>query len=88
MTLFKKHGMWNSKGSWSQKFKWFLVDDGALQYAFKTKAEAQMFQSQGFMNYMLLTDLEHLTNDTMLDANDPMCWATESTCMTLNKIEY
>jgi hypothetical protein len=73
------------EGRWHTSFEWFLVDDGLIQYAFKTKDAADLFKQQGYMSYMLTTNLDNLTSETMLDAHDETNWAGSPTCVAPRK---
>ncbi len=84
MSEEKQAGTWAiDEGVWLSAFKWFLVDDGLIQYSFKTKYEADLFKTQGYLSYMLTTDIKNLANDTMLDAYDDTNWAESPTCVSL-----
>ena len=64
---------------WTEEFMYFLIDEGCIQYAFKDLELAEEFKRKGMLNYMLLTDLNNITHDTMLDPNELRSW--------LNKIQ-
>jgi hypothetical protein len=70
-----------NEGTWTPAFKWFLVDEGLIQYSFTTKDEADLFKAQGYMHYMLTTNIDNLANDTMLDASDESNWAGIPICV-------
>lgn len=69
---------------WDESYKWFLVDEGKIQYAFKNKLTAQTYKKQGFLDYMLLTNLDNITSDTILDPYEMRSWASKiQTCIKL-----
>jgi len=69
---------------WNEGFCWFLVDEGKIQFAFKNKLAALTFKEQGYFNYMLLTNLDNIINDTMLDPREYRSWCGKiQTCKEL-----
>lgn len=60
---------------WNVKFKWFLVDEGEIQYSFMTKYDALFFQKYHMLNHMLLTQLERINHETMLDPTEIRSWS-------------
>lgn len=59
---------------WNESFRWFLIDDGAIQYSFKDLETANDYKRKGRFDYMLLTDIDHITHDTMLDPHEIRSW--------------
>jgi|GEM_PF-4142652 len=72
--------------NWSDKFSWFLVDEGALQYSFLSKQDAQHFQKYHHLNYMLLSNLNNITHDTMLDPYEIQSWSSKIKKTVIKKI--
>jgi len=71
-----------SKDDWNEDYNWFLVDDGQIQYAFKTRHEANLYKKQGYLGFMLLTNLDNITNDTMLEPKEYSAWNNKiQTCL-------
>lgn len=71
-----------TEDNWNDEFRWFLVDEGEIQYAFKDRVAALTYQRQGFLNYMLLTNMENITHDTMLDPHEYRSWSNKiQTCV-------
>jgi len=71
-----KNQKWNfNQDRWSERFRWFLVDNGKIQYSFINKSEALFFQKSFMLQHMLLTDIENITHHTMLDPNEFRCWS-------------
>ncbi len=69
---------------WYKEFCWFIVDEGEIQYAFKNQVAALTFKEQGYLNYMLLTNLDNIINDTMLDPRENRSWSDKiQTCKEL-----
>jgi len=62
------------ENDWNEKFKWFLIDEGKIHYAFKSKLEARMFKGEFYLNYMFLTDLENIIPKTMIDPHEYRSW--------------
>jgi hypothetical protein len=84
MTQNPKLGTWEiEEGCWTPVFKWFLVDEGLIQYSFKSNFEAELFKKQGYLSYMLTTDITNIANDTMLDPYEERSWAGEQTTVSL-----
>lgn len=73
-----------TEDNWNEEFRWFLVDEGEIQYAFKNRIAALTYQKQGRLVYMLLTDLDNITHDTMLDPGEFRSWSNKiQTCVGL-----
>ncbi len=73
-----------TENNWTEEYRWFLVDEGEIQYAFKDRDSAIRYQKQVYLSYMLLTDLDHITSDTMLVPHEFRAWSNKiQTCMEL-----
>lgn len=59
---------------WSQDYPWFVMDNSLILYAFKTKAAAGGFLRGQFIDYMLVTHLDHLIHNIGLDPHDIRNW--------------
>ena len=58
------------------------MDEGRIQYAFKDQSSAIKFEKQGYMHYMLITNLDNITNDTMFDPEEFNSWDNKiQTCL-------
>ena len=69
---------------WDSSYEWFLVDNGKIQYAFKSELEARLFVQQSQIDYMLLTNLSRLAHETMLDAIEYRSWSNKvQTCLEI-----
>lgn len=64
-----------TEDNWKEEFRWFLIDEGKIQYAFKNRIAALTYQKEGYLNHMLLTDLDNITYDTMLDPHEFRSWS-------------
>lgn len=62
---------------WDQRIKWFLVDEGKIQYAFRSEGEARAYKDEFQLSFMLLTDIEHITHDTMINPAEHRCWVNK-----------
>lgn len=70
-----KNNKWScTEDQWTPNFKWFLVDEGTIQYAFETHQEAITYIEECYLSHMLLTDINNIVNDTMLDVTDFNAW--------------
>lgn len=75
-----------TEDSWSKEFSWFLVDNGEIQYAFKDQESALKYLNKAKIDYWLLTNLENITHDTMLDPNEFRSWNNKiQTCIEILK---
>ncbi len=73
-----------TEGKWNNTYVWFLVDNGEIQFAFKSEAEAQLYLNQSHIDYMLLTNLSRLAHETMLDATKYRSWCNKvQTCLEI-----
>ncbi len=63
---------------WTEDFKYFLIDEGCIQYSFKELDVAVEFKRNGKLDYMFLTDLDNITYDTMLDPMEFRSWANKT----------
>ena len=77
--------MWHAEEDcWTEDYNWFLVDEERIQYAFKNKLAAKKYAEEGFLNYMLLTNLENI-QEIMLDPSEFQSWAEKiQTCITID----
>ncbi len=67
---------WNFKlDMWDERFCWFLVEEGEIQYSFKKKSEALLFKKSFMLQHMLLTDINNITHQTMLEPSEFRCWS-------------
>jgi hypothetical protein len=60
---------------WEKNYKWFLIDDGEIQYSFLNKREALLFQKYHMLQHMLLTNNDKITHDTMLEPKEFRSWS-------------
>ncbi len=60
--------------AWTPAYPWFLVDDGLLQEAFVSEEEAHQYARETLQGAVLITNVDSLTHDTMLEAQDIRCW--------------
>lgn len=73
-----------TEGKWNDIYEWFVVDNGEIQYAFKSESEAQLYLKQSQIDYMLLTNLSRLAHETMLDAAERRSWNNKvQTCLEI-----
>ncbi|MCH2451207.1 MAG: hypothetical protein MK198_13825 [Gracilimonas sp.] len=63
-----------TEDNWSEDFNWFLIDNGEILYAFKDKQSAEIYMKNMYIDYWLLTNLENITHETMLDPKEDRCW--------------
>lgn len=71
-----------TEDKWNDQYRWFLVDEGRIQYAFIDRKSAIRYKEQGHLDYMLLTDLDNITHDIMLDPREYRAWSNKiQTCI-------
>lgn len=75
-----------SQEEWDQRIKWFLVDEGKIQYAFRSEEEARDFKKEFHLSFMLLTDIEQITHDTMIDPGEYRSWVNKEPNYVLREI--
>lgn len=63
-----------TEDNWSEEFSWFLVDNGEIQYAFKSRKMAESNMKSMCIDYLYLTDIKYIVHDTMLDPKIYRCW--------------
>ena len=68
--------MWTfTEDSWNKTYKWFLIDEGEIQYSFCDKFTAQSFMKKYHLDFMLLTNIDNIIHDTMLDPCEYRSWS-------------
>ena len=72
--------------NWSKDYRWFLVDEGKIQYSFKDRKSAVRYRENGHLDYMLLTNLDRIAHETMLDPHENYCWSSKiQRCISLEE---
>lgn len=66
-----------TEDKWTEEYRWFLVDEGKIQYAFKDRESALTYKDQGHLDYMLLSDLDNITHGIMLDPYEFRAWSNK-----------
>jgi hypothetical protein len=79
MKIFLKLNIWLmayriTEDNWSEEFNWFLIDNGEILYAFKNERSAKIYMKSAFIDYWFLTNLENITNETMLNPHEHRSW--------------
>ncbi len=70
------------ENDWTDSFTWFLIDNGEIFYAFKSKKDAEKYLSNSKIDYWFLTNLENIQNDTMLNPREDRSWNQKTpTCI-------
>lgn len=69
---------------WTEDFRWFLVDEGVIWYAFTSRPEAEQFRAEHWPSGMLLLDVEGVLYVLMAEPGDIFCWRNKrQTCVVL-----
>jgi hypothetical protein len=71
---------------WNEKFSWFLVDEGEIQYSFKNEADALSFKKQFNLGFMFLTNLGSIVEETMLEPHEFRSWSRKIQITVQHKI--
>ncbi len=80
MSTFLKKSLpesaWISQEIWTADYTWFIVDEGRIDYAFKSKDDALAYQKLSPMVYLtsILVDLDDVSDILGTTPDDESCW--------------
>ena len=63
-----------NEGGWTEDFGWFLVDEGEICYAFRSREEGKRFQHEFAVAWMMLLADTAGLYDMMMEPETYRCW--------------